>query len=185
MELAQLCSQILCQPYFRLCEFSFKKYRVKISFINLFVFECREVECLEEDAPLFFDQFSGWPQETDEHSCVSKENPGRSQESIQQPSDCVMNNSSQATCSSDVPKKNARIETMCCNCVQLEIDLHKTKITLSKLQKRCHDKAAEIKRLRASEQRAKTAKYTLEEMIREMKQKKWISDEGQNVLNVI
>lgn len=77
-------------------------------------------------------------------------------------------------------------ELLACNkCVQLQFELEKSKILVSKLQKRCAVKTAEIKRLRVSEKRSKLAKKTLEDVLREIKEKKWISAEGQDVLNVI
>lgn len=77
-------------------------------------------------------------------------------------------------------------ELLACNkCVQLQFELEKSKIVVSKLQKRCAVKTAEIKRLRVSEKRSKLAKKTLEDVLREIKDKKWISAEGQDVLNVI
>lgn len=70
-------------------------------------------------------------------------------------------------------------------CLQLEMKLQKSEIVISKLQKRCADKTSEIKRLRLSEKRSKLAEKTLEDLIHEMKEKNWISEEGRDVLNVI
>lgn len=63
-------------------------------------------------------------------------------------------------------------------------ELQKAKLVVTKLQKRCTEKASEIKRLKAAEKRSRLARCTLEDMLQEMKQKKWITDEGQDVLNV-
>lgn len=63
-------------------------------------------------------------------------------------------------------------------------ELQKSKMTVEKLQKRCNEKAAEIKRLRAAEKRSRIAKCSLEEILCELKNKKWISNEGHAVLNV-
>lgn len=74
---------------------------------------------------------------------------------------------------------------LCKKCLQLEVKLQKSQMVISKLQKRCADKTGEIKRLRLSDKRSKMANKTLEDLFREIKSKKWISDEGQEVLNVI
>lgn len=73
---------------------------------------------------------------------------------------------------------------ICQECIQLDIELQKSKAVIAKLQKRCAEKAAEIKRLRAAEKRSKLAKSSLEEVLREMKENKWISSEGEDILNV-
>lgn len=73
---------------------------------------------------------------------------------------------------------------ICSKCVQLEVELQKSKMVVAKLQKRCIDKTAEIKRLRCAEKRSKIARSSLEDIIREIKKKNWISVEGENVLNV-
>lgn len=73
---------------------------------------------------------------------------------------------------------------VCTKCTQLEVELQKSKTAVEKLQKRCKEKAAEIKRLRAAEKRSRTAKSSLEEILCELKNEKWISNEGQAVLNV-
>lgn len=130
---------------------------------------------MDEDASLF-SGFSGWPQE--------QNNPGLSLEI----SDNGMTSdySSRATCSSNATEKPSKITNThnCGKCLQLELELKKTKIEVLNLKKRCHNKAAEIKRIRASEQRSKSSKCSLEEMVRGMKQKNWITDEGQVAMNV-
>lgn len=74
--------------------------------------------------------------------------------------------------------------SVCTKCVQFKIEVLKSQITISKLQKRCSEKTSEIKRLRLSQKRAQMAKASLEELLKEIKEKKWISDEGRDVLNV-
>lgn len=81
----------------------------------------------------------------------------------------------------EVETNNAEI---CKKCFELEVKLQKSQVVISKLQKRCAEKSAQIKRLRASEKRSKLAKKSLEDLLQDIKEKKWISDEGQNVLNV-
>lgn len=76
------------------------------------------------------------------------------------------------------------VKDVCHECVQMNLQLQKSKGTILKLQKKCAEKAAEIKRLRASEKRLKLAKNSLEEILCELKKKNWISDEGQEVLKV-
>lgn len=76
------------------------------------------------------------------------------------------------------------ISKVCTKCTQLEVELQKSKMAVEKLQKRCNEKAAEIKRLRAAEKRSRTAKCSLEEILCELKNKKWIYNEGQAILNV-
>lgn len=73
---------------------------------------------------------------------------------------------------------------VCQKCIDLDIQLQKAKSTITKLQKKCSEKTSDINRLKASEKRLRLSKCTLEEIFREFKEKKWISDEGQSVLNV-
>lgn len=73
---------------------------------------------------------------------------------------------------------------VCQKSIDLDIQLQKAKSTITKLQKRCSDKSSEINRLKASEKRLRLSKCTMEEILRDFKEKKWISDEGQSVLNV-
>lgn len=76
------------------------------------------------------------------------------------------------------------ITSTCSECIQLDLELQKTKAVVLKLQNRCAEKTAEIKRLRAAEKRSKLAKSSLNEILRELKENKWISSEGEDVLNV-
>lgn len=75
-------------------------------------------------------------------------------------------------------------EEICKKCLQMELKLQKSQATIAKLQKRCSQKTSEIKRLRVSEKRAKLSKKSLEDLLHDIKENKWISDEGQSVLNV-
>lgn len=79
---------------------------------------------------------------------------------------------------------DSTVNEKCNGCLQLELQLQKSQIVISKLQKRCCDKSAEIKRLRVSEKRSKMAKKSLEELLSEIKENKWISEVGQDVINV-
>lgn len=100
------------------------------------------------------------------------------------------NQSSIKSCEEQAQKKICEnrthndVSAVCGKCVQVEIDLQKSKAVIKKLQARCVQKTAEIKRLRAAEKRSKIAKCNLGEMLREMKEKNWISNEGQEILNV-
>lgn len=80
------------------------------------------------------------------------------------------------------PDENLHI---CKKCIELDIQLQKAKFTITKLQKRCVQKAAEIDRIKAAEKRLRLSKCTLEEMLRHLKEEKLISEDGQSVLNVI
>lgn len=96
--------------------------------------------------------------------------------------ECVANDiSSHIPCTSN----GSTLVSVCNKCIQLEIELQKVKLSVTKLQKRCSDKAAEIKRLKAAEKRSRLAKCSLVDMVQELKQRKLITAEGQDVLNVI
>lgn len=83
-----------------------------------------------------------------------------------------------------IEQTNNIAKVVCQKCTELNLELQKCKSVVLKLQKRCTEKSAEIKRLRAAEKRAKLAKISLEEILREFKANKWISDEGQEVSKV-
>lgn len=83
------------------------------------------------------------------------------------------------------PSQPNEHQNSCANCLKLDVRLQKSEMTIKKLQKRCADKSNEIKRLRLSEKRSKLAKKTLEELLCEIKDKNWISDEGRDILKVI
>lgn len=150
-------------------------------FISIFICDFRPIDFLDEDSSLL-SSFSGWPQEPNEHECMT--NTGRSLEINHNGVMC--DSFSRVTSNSNVTEKQAQIANThdCCKCLQLEVELKKSKIEVLNLKKRCQNKAAEIKRLRAADQRSKSAKCSLEEMLREIKQKKWITDEGQAAMNV-
>lgn len=93
--------------------------------------------------------------------------------------------SQQITSSCIQHEQPKNIVSICSKCAQLEIELQKSKNVVEKLKKRCIDKTAEIKRLRSAEKRTKMAKYSLEEILRDLRNKKWISAAGENVLKVI
>lgn len=137
------------------------------------------MEYLDEDESLLLDHFSGSPQEKNDENRVNNDVSGPSQASKE--NICVVNEvSSHNTCTSNPAQGSAA----CNKCVQLDVELQRTKLVVIKLQKRCTDKSSEIKRLKAANQRSKLAKCTLEDMLQEMKQKKWITAEGEDVLNV-
>lgn len=85
----------------------------------------------------------------------------------------------------DEPSQPNQRHECCNNCLQLEVQLQKSAMVITKLQKRCADKTSEIKRLRLSEKRSKLKKKALEDLLSELKEKNWISDEGRDVLKVI
>lgn len=57
--------------------------------------------------------------------------------------------------------------------------------TIKKLQTRCSEKTAQINRLNVSEKRHQLSKKSLQEILRDIKEKKWINDDGQKILHVI
>lgn len=73
---------------------------------------------------------------------------------------------------------------ICSKSIQLEFELQKARIIIDRLQKRCAEKAVQINRLKVAERRATLAKLNLEGIIKDIKERKWISDEGEQVLNV-
>lgn len=73
---------------------------------------------------------------------------------------------------------------VCKESLQLQIQLVKAQETIKKLQKKCAEKSAQLIRLKASEKRAHVANFNLKEIIQDIKQNKWISDDGQIILNV-
>lgn len=134
---------------------------------------------MDEDAALL-SSFSGWPQERNEHEGVPNH-----VSSVEISDDAVTSGSfSHETCSSTEHQMQFTNTQNCGKCLHLELELKKAKIEVLNLKKRCHTEAAEIKRIRAAEQRSKSSKSSLEEMIRELKQKQWITNEGQAAMNV-
>lgn len=142
--------------------------------------ESAPIEYLEEDAAYFETQSStpnnGIPIETSASNPEPETHQWDEFEDFDLGTDENINN---INVTNDQPK-----QFLCDKCVQIDTELQKSQMTIKKLQKRCAEKTAEIKRLRVSEKRAKMAKKTLEELLSEIKDKKWISDEGQNILNV-
>lgn len=147
--------------------------------ISTHIFKFREIEYLDEDESLLSNQLFGWSHETSENERVSNEVSGSSQ--ILNEVESVANEICSHIASTSNPAQGIAI---CNKCVQLEVELQKAKLVVLKLKKRCTDKVSEIKRLKAAEKRSRLAKCTLEDMLQEMKQKKWITDEGEDVLNV-
>lgn len=133
---------------------------------------------MEEDAP-YFENGQSLPN-LNSHDESTENSEGYEDVWSQNYFDEVIEHSPIAECSSSNQPKH-----VCEKCVKLDLELQKSKLTISKLQKRCIEKTAEIKRLRAIEKRSNFAKNSLQEILREIKNKKWISDEGQQVLNVI
>lgn len=66
----------------------------------------------------------------------------------------------------------------------LELQLIKANETIEKLQKRCAEKTALINRLRASEWRLRLSRSNLQGILNDFKKKKWVTEEGQHILNV-
>lgn len=137
---------------------------------------------MDADAPLL-SSFSGWPQKDNGQECMPNSLSVSVENGVSVSVD-VSDDASHETCSSGEHQHQFTNTENCGKCLQLELELKKAKIEVLNLKKRCHDKAAEIKRIRASEQRSKSSKSSLEEMVRELKQKKWITDEGQAAMNV-
>lgn len=73
---------------------------------------------------------------------------------------------------------------VCKKSLELQVQLTRANETIKKLQRRCAEKTLQLNRLKATEKRCRLAKKNLEEMVRDMKEKKWISDEGQLILHV-
>lgn len=75
-------------------------------------------------------------------------------------------------------------EHHCSKAINLELMLLKAKETIKKLQTRCSEKTKDISRLRAALKRSEMSKYSLQEILNDMKENKMISDEGQHILSV-
>lgn len=84
----------------------------------------------------------------------------------------------------ETPVEKPEETHICEKSIILDIELQKAKNVILKLQKKCAEKSAQINRLKASEKRQRLAKCSLEEILHDFKAKKWISKEGQSVLNV-
>lgn len=130
---------------------------------------------MDEDGPLLSAKFPDWPEEFNQNESCNHVSIELNE------NECETNViHSHISCTSNVPAQ----VSVCNKCVDVQVELQKAKIAVEKLKKKCSDKASEIKRLKAAEKRSRQAKCTLEEMLQEMKKKKWITDEGQDVLNV-
>ncbi|XP_031638198.1 uncharacterized protein LOC116350533 [Contarinia nasturtii] len=129
---------------------------------SLFCF-CSELEYLEEDS-LFFEN------QKEASSSISYA-AVPSVQWLQSDLDQIIEYD--AECIASESDQNAK--DICTKCMQLDMELQKLRGLVSKLQKRCVDKS--------SEKRAKMAKKSLEEILKEIKEKKWVSEEGQAVLN--
>lgn len=76
-------------------------------------------------------------------------------------------------------------EHICSKSIYLELKLQRARETISKLQKRCADKTAEIGRLKSAVKRLAVSKTNLKELIEDIKQKNMISEQGhQNLIQV-
>lgn len=143
--------------------------------VHLSFRESYAIEFLEEDAHLFENQqqhnvFCSTVKNNKENEAFSDWSQlEKFPEIIEETNHHTANNSS---------------KSLCTKCVQVEIEVQKAKITISKLQKRCGEKTSEINRLRLSQKRAQMAKQTLEDILKDMKEKNLISDEGRSILNV-
>lgn len=80
--------------------------------------------------------------------------------------------------------QNVVQNNICEKCIKQNMTIQKFQSVILRLQKRCAQKSAEIKRLRAVGKRSKFAKKSLEEMLNEMKKNKWITNEGQEIMSV-
>lgn len=157
--------------------------------IYCFCRENSEIEYLEEDTALLV----GLPQEFFSEIDFSSDQSEKDIRDVQ-----ILNDSSQnddlnesTECSNYRPQspgtyacQHGEKENICPSCIQLEIRLQQSNILISKLKKRCAEKTAEIVRLRAAEKRAKFSNKNLHEMLDEFIAKKWVTEEGQDVLKV-
>lgn len=135
---------------------------------------------MDDDTSMLSSQFTGWPQQPNEHECVSNviSDPTAESNGVE----CVTNNE---VPSHIVSPSSAPTQVSVCNkCVRLEVELQKVRLVVAKLKKRCSDKTAEIKRVKAAEKRSRLSKSNLEDMVQELKQKKWITAEGQDVFKI-
>lgn len=73
---------------------------------------------------------------------------------------------------------------ICYKSIYMELKLQKAEQTIEKLKKRCAEKSSEINRLRTALKRVALSKTNLKELLQQLKEKKFISDEGHNVLQV-
>lgn len=76
------------------------------------------------------------------------------------------------------------VEHICSQSIYLELKLQRANDIIAKLQKRCHEKSAEIGRLRAALKRVTLSKSNMKEVLQEIKEKKMISEEGFTSLQV-
>lgn len=72
----------------------------------------------------------------------------------------------------------------CPKSIQLEFDLQKAKKTIEKLQIGSKEKAAKINRLQKALNRSKLTNSNLKDLLNDLKNRKWISDEAHSILNV-
>lgn len=73
---------------------------------------------------------------------------------------------------------------ICSKSIYLELTLQRSKEIIKKLQKRCAEKTAEIGRLKSAVKRLAISKSNLKDVLHEIKERKMISDDGHQVLQV-
>lgn len=66
----------------------------------------------------------------------------------------------------------------------MELKLQKYDEVIEKLKKRCAEKTSEINRLRSALQRVALSETNMKELLQHLKDKNFITDEGQSVLQV-
>lgn len=66
----------------------------------------------------------------------------------------------------------------------MELKLQKYEQIIQKLKDRCTEKTSEINRLRAALKRIALSKTNMKELLQQLKDKKFITDEGHSVLQV-
>lgn len=73
---------------------------------------------------------------------------------------------------------------ICSKSIYMELKLHKYEEIIEKLQKRCTVKTTEINRLRTALKRITLSKTNMNELLQQLKDKNFITDEGHSVLQV-
>lgn len=73
---------------------------------------------------------------------------------------------------------------ICSKSIYMEMKLQKAEKIIENLKKRCTEKSSEINRLRSALKRVTLSKTNLKELLQQLKDRNFISDDGHNVLQV-
>lgn len=73
---------------------------------------------------------------------------------------------------------------ICSKSIYMELKLQKCEQIIEKLKNRCIEKTTEINRLRTALNRVVLSKANMKELLQQLKDKKFITDEGHSVLKV-